>query len=58
MSLRAIVFALTLASSKIAGLLLHGSRRFAVIRVLRQVDLPPCFYLRIDEKVFAIRLED
>jgi hypothetical protein len=58
MGFRAMVFGVALATSEVVRLLLHGSRRIAVIRVLRQIDLPPYFYLKIDEKVFAVRLKD
>jgi len=53
-----MVFGVALATSEVVRLLLHGSRRIAVIRVLRQIDLPPYFYLKVDEKVFAVKLKD
>jgi hypothetical protein len=58
MGFRAMVFGVALATSEVVRLLLHASRHIAVIRVLRQVDLPPYFYLKVDEKVFAVRLLD
>jgi len=58
MSIRAMVFGVALATSDVVRILAHGSRRIAVIRVLPKIDLPPCFYLRIANKVFAVRLED
>jgi hypothetical protein len=58
MNLRAIVFAAALSTSEVVRSLLHRTPRVAVIRVLKRLDLPPYFYLKVDDKVFALRLED
>jgi hypothetical protein len=58
MTIRAIVFGFALSTFDVARGLFPAEQRKAVIHVLDELGCPPCFYLRIEDQVFAVALRD
>jgi len=57
MSLRAMLFGMVLAVSEAVRAIFRYRPRTVALYVLRDLELPPYFYLKVDEKVFAVRLK-
>jgi hypothetical protein len=58
MAVRAVIFGFALAASEAIRKLLQLRCPTAVIHVLRDIPEPQHFYIKVDEKVFALRLRD
>ena len=55
MTVRAIVFGVALAATEPVRRFFALGQRKAAVYVLQDVECPPCFYIRIDDQVFAVR---
>jgi hypothetical protein len=56
MTVRAIVFGFALSTFEAARGLFHSEQPKAAIHVLKELECPPYFYVRIDDQVFAVKL--
>ena len=56
MSVRAMFFGVALAAAEAARKAFRIRQPKAVVHVLCRVDCPPYFYVRVDDKVYAVRL--
>jgi hypothetical protein len=56
MHLRAMLFGFALATSDAVRKLFSTDPPKAVVHVLDDVQCPPYFYVKIDERVFAVKL--
>jgi hypothetical protein len=57
-TVRSIVFGFALATSEVARELFEPEQPAAVIHFHEEMEVPPYFYLRIDDRVFALKLSD
>ena len=57
-TVRAIIFGFALATTEAAREFFQPKQPKAVIHVLDEVECPPFFYLRIDDRVIAVKLRD
>jgi hypothetical protein len=55
---RALIFGFAIAISEAIRQLLHFRHPTAVISVLREIPQPQYFYIKVDEKIFALKLRD
>jgi hypothetical protein len=58
MAARALIFGFALAVSEAVGKLFQFGNPTAVICVLRKIPEPQYFYIKVDEKVFALKLHN
>ena len=58
MTARTLVFGFALAASEAIRSVFRRHHPTAVIHVLREIPEPQYFYVKIDEKDFALRLRD
>ena len=56
MTVRAVVFGFALAASEAVRELFNRRPPQAVIHVIRDIQCPPYCYVKIDERVFAVKL--
>ena len=52
-----MLFGMVLAVSEAVRAIFRYRPRTVALYVLRDLELPPYFYLKVDEKVFAVRLK-
>jgi hypothetical protein len=57
MSVRALLFGFVIAAHDVLQRLHSPEPPKAIIHVLDRVPFPPYFYIRIDDRVFAVKLE-
>jgi hypothetical protein len=58
MTARTLIFGFVLVASEAIRKVFRRHDPTAVIHVLREIPEPRYFYVKIDEKVFALRLRD
>jgi hypothetical protein len=58
MTVRALIFGAVLSVTDTVVAAFRYRPRIVARHVLSDVELPPCFYVRIDDQVFVVRLKD
>jgi len=57
-TVRSIVFGFALATSEVRRELFESEEPAAIIHFQEESEVPPYFYLRVDDRVFALKLSD